>query len=158
MKRMHIHVAVDNIERSIVFYNALFGQEPTKIKDDYAKWMLNDPRVNFAISNHNEKLGVNHLGLQVDAAEELTAVRGRMKKADMAMFDEGKTECCYAQSDKSWVQDPAGIPWEAFQTMAEAEFYSDHQANSQESSCCTPESKGQAGCCIPSEKTLGCCA
>jgi len=157
MKRMHIHVAVDNIERSIMFYNALFGQEPAKVKSDYAKWMLDDPRVNFAISTHSGKQGVDHLGLQVDAAEELSAVRERLKQADMALFDEGETVCCYAQSDKSWVQDPAGIAWEAFQTMADAELFSEHKTDSTEAACCTPEIKSQPGCCVPSQKNADCC-
>ena len=156
MKRMHIHVAVDNLERSINFYNALFGHEPVKVKDDYAKWMLDDPRINFAISTHGEKLGVNHLGLQVDATEELFAVRERLKNADLALFDEGETLCCYAKGDKSWVRDPVGIPWEAFQTMGDAELFSTEKETEQ-SVCCTPETKGLPGCCVPSQKTAGCC-
>ena len=147
MKRMHIHVAVDNLERSILFYNALFGQAPSKTKSDYAKWMLEDPRINFAISSRGENPGVNHLGLQVDTAEELAAVRERLKAADLAVFDEGETVCCYAKSDKSWVQDPGGMPWEAYQTMADAELFSDRQADATEAACCTP-----------SEKNTGCCA
>ena len=146
MKRMHIHLAVDNIESSIPFYNALFGQAPTKIKSDYAKWMLDDPRINFAISTHRDIKGLNHLGLQVDEAEELSVVRERLRQADIALFNEGETVCCYAQSDKSWVQDPAGIAWEAFQTMGDAEIYSSHLATTQAPSCCAKSDKN-VGCC-----------
>jgi catechol 2,3-dioxygenase-like lactoylglutathione lyase family enzyme len=157
MKRLHIHVGVENIDESIRFYSALFGADPVKMKPDYAKWLLDDPRVNFAISTRASKKGVDHLGIQVDDKGELEDVRGRLKTADMAVFDEGETVCCYAQSDKSWIQDPAGIPWEAYRTMEDAEIFSGKSAGP-ESACCTPETKGTPDCCEPSEKTAGCCA
>ncbi len=116
MKRMHIHVGVDNLEQSIGFYSALFGADPVKTKSDYAKWMLDDPRINFAISTKVEK-GVDHLGLQVDDDSELQVLRKRLKNAELSLFDEGETTCCYARSDKSWVKDPSDIAWEAYKTM-----------------------------------------
>lgn len=156
MKRMHIHVGVDNLEQSILFYSALFGADPAKRKPDYAKWMLDDPRLNFAISTR-AKRGVDHLGLQVEEEQELHALRERLKAADMALFDEGKTVCCYAKSDKSWVNDPSGIAWEAYQTMEDAQLFSSHEKES-EQACCTPETKGTPGCCEPAPKSSGCCS
>ena len=149
MKRMHIHVGVEKLDDSIKFYSALFGAEPVKTKNDYAKWMLDDPRINFAISTR-AKRGVDHLGLQVDEDNELEALRERLKKADMSLFDEGETVCCYARSDKSWVSDPSGIPWEAYKTMEDVQLFSD--AAESEEACCTPETQGQTDCCVPSEK------
>ena len=144
MKRMHIHVGVEQLETSIKFYNALFGVEPAKIKADYAKWMLEDPRINFAISTR-AKQGVDHLGLQVDDETELAELRSRLQGADLSMYDEGESVCCYARSDKSWVQDPSGVPWEAFQSMADAQLFSsdDAPATAAAGACCTPASKGQ---------------
>ena len=146
MKRMHIHVGVDNVEQSIRFYNALFGAEPVKVKADYAKWMLEDPRINFAISTRADNKGVDHLGLQVDAAEELEELRNRINSADMTTFSEGETVCCYARSDKSWVLDPSGIAWEAYHTMDDAEVFSAGAAASSQS-CCAPVTKTQSSCC-----------
>ena len=156
MKRFHIHVGVEKLDESILFYNALFGAEPVKTKADYAKWMLEDPRLNFAISTRVKTQGVDHLGIQVEDEHELTEVRDRLKGADIAMVEEGETVCCYARSDKSWVQDPAGIPWETYRTMEDAELFAG-QGDQAESACCTPETKGTPGCCEPSEKTTGCC-
>ncbi|MEM6580497.1 MAG: ArsI/CadI family heavy metal resistance metalloenzyme [Pseudomonadota bacterium] len=140
MKRMHIHVGVKNLEQSIQFYSALFGSEPTKVEADYAKWLLDDPQLNFAISTRVTDKGVNHLGLQVDGDEELAELRERMKQADLSLFDEGETVCCYARSDKSWVQDPSGVSWEAYRTMADADSYTAHSAKPAEApaarSCC----------------------
>lgn len=154
MKRMHIHVGVDEIERSIRFYSALFGADPVKVEQDYAKWMLEDPRVNFAISTRASVKGVDHLGLQVDDGEELDEVRARLESADLSLFDEGETVCCYARSDKSWVKDPDGIAWEAYRTMEDARVFSEGAANE---ACCGPEDKGEEGCCVPSAITAGCC-
>lgn len=156
MKRMHIHVGVDNIEQSIRFYSALFGSEPAKRKADYAKWMLEDPRINFAISTR-AKRGVDHLGLQVEEDQELEALRERLKAADLSMFDEGETVCCYAKSDKSWVTDPSGIAWEAYQTMADANLFSGHE-DASEQACCRPQTQDTSGCCEPAPKTTGCCS
>lgn len=129
MKRLHVHVGVADLDRSIGFYSALFGAEPTVVKADYAKWMLEDPRVNFAISSgRNPGIGVEHLGIQVESAEELDEVYGRLKAADRPVLEEGKTICCYAKSEKSWIADPDGIVWEAFHTDGEATTYGDSPA------------------------------
>ncbi|MDI3467707.1 MAG: glyoxalase [Nitrospira sp.] len=157
MKRLHVHVGVENIEEAIRFYSALFGAEPIKTKTDYAKWLLDDPRVNFAISTRASKKGVDHLGIQVEDNSELDELRGRLKIANLAVFDEGETVCCYAKSDKTWVQDPAGVAWETYRTMEDAQIYGENPVNA-ESACCTPETKGTPNCCEPSEKTAGCCA
>lgn len=144
MKRMHISVGVDDLDQSIKFYNTLFGAEPSKKKSDYAKWMLEDPRINFAISKRAADKGVNHLGLQVDEDGELEELRTRLRDADTAMFDEGETVCCYAQSDKSWVKDPNGVAWEAFKTMEDVELFS-KKADSAQGACCG--SKTKTACC-----------
>lgn len=146
MKRLHIHVGVDNLDQSIRFYSALFGAEPVKTKPDYAKWMLEDPHVNFAISTRAGETGVNHLGIQVDDESELAELRDRLKKADMSVVDEGETVCCYARSDKSWVHDPAGIPWEAYRTMEDAQIFREDKP--QANGGCAPEAgAGGKGCC-----------
>jgi len=155
MKRLHIHVGVENIEQAIPFYSALFSAQPVKTKADYAKWLLDDPRVNFAISTRASK-GVDHLGIQVDDTSELEEVRGRIQSAALPAFDEGETVCCYAKSDKTWVQDPAGVPWETYRTMEDAQIYGTNPVMS-ESACCTPETNGPPNCCEPSEATAGCC-
>ncbi len=151
MKRLHIHVAVDNLEKSVQFYSSLFGVKPTKLKADYAKWMVEDPRVNFAISARGAKPGIDHLGIQVEAPEELDGLREQMKRADLQLSDEGETTCCYAESDKSWVQDPSGIAWEAYHTMADAEFFNT-APKAAASACCVPKAKSadataKTGCC-----------
>lgn len=171
MKRMHINVGVENLDQSIKFYSALFGEQPVKVKSDYAKWMVEDPRINFAITTRSGKTGVDHLGLQVEEDSELEELRERLKQADLSVFDEGETVCCYARSDKTWVQDPSGIAWEAYKTMEDVQLFSGAEkaviasgatattaaTAAEETACCTPETKGQPGCCEPSEKTVGCC-
>jgi len=156
MKRFHIHVGVEKLDESVRFYSALFGAEPVKTTSDYAKWLLEDPRVNFAISTRAKKKGMDHLGIQVEEESELTELRERLKAANMAVIEEGETVCCYARSDKSWIQDLAGIPWEAYRTMEDAQLFSGH-ADLAESACCTPDTMGEPECCVPSEKTAGCC-
>ena len=123
MKRLHVHVAVDDLNRSIDFYSAMFAAEPTVTKPDYAKWMLDDPRVNFAISARGAPAGVEHLGIQVENGTELAEVYGRLAKADAPVIEEGKTTCCYARSEKSWITDPQGVVWETFLTEGEATTY-----------------------------------
>lgn len=124
MNRFHVHVRVQDIPASIKFYKTLFGAEPTVVKGDYAKWMLEDPRVNFAISNRGEsQTGIDHLGLQVDSGPELGALARRLKDAGETTFDQTATSCCYAKSDKSWVADPSGIRWETFYTFGESTTY-----------------------------------
>ncbi|OQW73616.1 MAG: glyoxalase/bleomycin resistance/dioxygenase family protein [Proteobacteria bacterium ST_bin14] len=123
MKRLHVHVAVDDLDRSIGFYSTLFAAEPTVTKPDYAKWMLDDPRVNFAISMRGTAAGVEHLGIQVEDAGELAEVYGRLANADAPVVEEGKTTCCYAKSEKSWITDPQGVVWETFLTEGESTSY-----------------------------------
>lgn len=145
MKRLHVHVGVADLERSVRFYSTLFATEPTVIKDDYAKWMLDDPRVNFAISagKHAAK-GIEHLGIQAENIDELGEVYGRLKAADRPVLEEGRTTCCYAKSEKSWVADPDGIVWEAFFTDGQATTYGDSPAlgtlgdNLANDACCVP--------------------
>jgi catechol 2,3-dioxygenase-like lactoylglutathione lyase family enzyme len=116
MKRMHVHVSVSDLETSIRFYSTLFAAEPTVRKVDYAKWMLEDPRVNFAISQRTATPGIGHLGIQVEDGAELQEVYARLKRADRPMLEEGKITCCYAESEKSWIEDPQGVQWETFLT------------------------------------------
>jgi catechol 2,3-dioxygenase-like lactoylglutathione lyase family enzyme len=156
MARMHIHISVDKLEDSIKFYSALFGVQPTKQKDDYAKWMLDSPKVNFAISSRGAETGIDHLGLQAENEEEMEGLRERIKKADISTFNEGETVCCYAKSDKSWVEDPSGIAWETYHTMEDAEFFNNPDKESDGSSCCVPNAKedNKSSCCEPKS---GCC-
>src|SRR5882672_273656 len=146
MKRMHVHVAVEDIHRSISFYSALFAAQPAVIKSDYAKWMLDDPRVNFAISTRGREPGIDHLGIQVDDAGELHEVYARLREAGGNIIEQGQTACCYATSEKSWIDDPAGIAWETFLTTGESTTYGDgtgerdaHVAREKQSACCVPQ-------------------
>jgi predicted enzyme related to lactoylglutathione lyase len=123
MKRMHVHVSVENIDSAIGFYSALFATKPVVVKSDYAKWMLDDPRVNFAISARGGSPGLDHLGIQVESEDELRDVYGRLREAGGNIIEQGKTTCCYAKSEKSWIDDPAGISWEAFFTTGENTNY-----------------------------------
>ena len=123
MKRMHVHVGVNDLDQSIRFYSGLFATEPTVRKSDYAKWMLEDPRMNFAISTRQEGGGVRHLGIQVENDEELREVYARLQKADGPTFEEGATTCCYAKSEKTWITDPQGVAWETFLTSGESTTY-----------------------------------
>lgn len=123
MKRLHVHIAVDDLTRSIDFYSTLFSAEPTVLKGDYAKWMLDDPRVNLAISQRGASAGVEHLGIQVETGDELAEVYERLRDADASVLEEGATTCCYAKSEKSWVQDPSGVAWEVFHTTGDSAVY-----------------------------------
>jgi catechol 2,3-dioxygenase-like lactoylglutathione lyase family enzyme len=123
MKRLHVHVSVKDLPASIRFYQTLFGAEPTVTQPDYAKWMLEDPRVNFAISTNRQPVGVNHLGFQVESDEELRAMRAQLEAADARMIEENEQPCCYAKSDKYWVTDPTGIAWETFHTLGSIPVY-----------------------------------
>lgn len=146
MKRFHIHISVQSLEQSILFYSKLFGKEPTVHKKDYAKWMIEDPRINFAISTQSNAQGLNHLGIQVNSPAELELIRTQMKQADLALFDEGQTTCCYANSDKSWVTDPDGIAWETYHTMKEAGLFKERVSTT--NACCTPtETNTQTSAC-----------
>ena len=145
MKRFHIHVGVKNIGKSVQFYSTLFGQKPTKLKEDYAKWMLDDPRVNFAISTRSDTEGVDHMGIQVDEGTELKVIADRLKNADLGVYGEGESTCCYAESEKAWVTDPSGIAWEAYHSMAQAEIFGGPKAveSKEVESCCD----SKRGCC-----------
>lgn len=148
MKRFHVHVAVDDLAQSTRFYSALFGAGPSVEKPDYAKWMLDDPRINFAISHRGSKRGVNHLGFQVDTDEELTSLQKQHEAAELSVFNEGNTQCCYAQSKKHWLTDPQGIAWEMYHSMGEVKTYngSDDAETSGEDkrACCSPEANAAA--------------
>ncbi|HET9812759.1 MAG TPA: ArsI/CadI family heavy metal resistance metalloenzyme [Sphingomicrobium sp.] len=144
MKRLHVHVGVADLDRSIRFYSTLFAAEPSVVKNDYAKWMLDDPRVNFAISAGNPNKGIEHLGIQAEDAGELGEVYGRLKAADRPVLEEGRTTCCYAKSEKSWVADPDGVVWEAFFTDGQATTYGESPAlgtlgdSIDNDQCCVP--------------------
>ena len=129
MKRLHVSVAVSDIAKSVDFYSTLFATAPSVRKSDYAKWMLDDPRVNFSISSRGTKKGVDHLGIQVDDDSELAAVAGRLAKAGQSIFEQKATTCCYAQSNKAWVHDPEGVAWETFHTFGESTVYGEDRAN-----------------------------
>lgn len=151
MKRFHVHVAVENIAQSIGFYRVMFNAEPSIVKDDYAKWMLDDPRINFSISSRGRAPGLDHLGLQVESAEELSEMSQRLQAAGEAVMEQASTTCCYAQSSKAWAQDPAGIPWETFLTTGESTTYGGESAT-----CATPHVAAgkkviaiQGSCCAP---------
>ncbi|WP_342349753.1 ArsI/CadI family heavy metal resistance metalloenzyme [uncultured Nitrospira sp.] len=157
MKRLHIHIGVDQLEEAIGFYSKLFGAEPVKRKSDYAKWMLEDPRVNLAISTRVSTKGVDHLGIQVEEEQELDEIRQRLKTGHLPVAEEGETLCCYAKSDKSWVLDPAGVPWEAYRTMEDAEIFSTHSAQT-ETACCEPPSLARPETEMPIQESSGCCS
>jgi catechol 2,3-dioxygenase-like lactoylglutathione lyase family enzyme len=161
MKRLHLHVSVPDLAKSIQFYETLFGAPPTVVKNDYAKWMLEDPKVNLAISTHRAP-GLDHVGIQVESAAELADLSDRLKAAGAQTFDEADTTCCYARSDKSWISDPAGLQWETFFTHGEATTYGESQALAAleasaltSSACCgsAPSPKVEAAatssCCAP---------
>lgn len=139
MKRIHVHVSVEDVTASIRFYSTLFAAEPTVVKSDYAKWMLEDPRVNFAISKRGGETGVRHLGIQVEDGAELREVYERLSRAERPVLEEGKTTCCYAKSEKSWIEDPQRIKWETFLTVGEATTYgSDEPSTPRTAGCCEP--------------------
>ncbi len=137
MKRMHLHVSVDNLDKSIAFYSTLFGTAPSVEKSDYAKWMLEDPLVNFAISQRGAKIGLDHIGIQVDNDEELGEIKARLEAADMSILTQEGTTCCYAKSDKHWVQDPSGLAWETYHTLDSAPTFNDSAENTS-TACCAP--------------------
>jgi catechol 2,3-dioxygenase-like lactoylglutathione lyase family enzyme len=151
MKRLHVHVAVEDLAQSVRFYSSLFAAEPTVLKGDYAKWMLDDPRVNFAISQRGGTPGVEHLGIQVESAEELQEIYGRLREAGRPVLEEGATTCCYVKSEKSWVADPQNVAWETFLTVGDSTVYGDSpdlEPIKATEPCCTPETP-QGVCCEP---------
>jgi hypothetical protein len=169
MKRLHVHVSVNDLERSIRFYSLLFAAAPVVLKTDYAKWMLEDPRVNFAISVRSATSGIEHLGIQVEDREELAEVYTRLQRVDGPLLEEGATVCCYAKSDKTWDEDPQGVRWETFLTIGESTFYGgDELSSAAAAACCVPRSvddeRTAASCCTPEQRTrakaanAACCA
>lgn len=159
MKRFHIHLHVDDLAKSVAFYSKLFAAEPTRVECDYAKWMLEDPRLNFAISTRGGKAGVDHLGFQADDAEELAELKARAESADLALVNEGETTCCYARSDKHWVTDPQGIAWEHFHTLANVPVFSEAKAEpaTEASACCTPRAPRGKPVGIAVKPSSSCC-
>jgi len=166
MKRFHAHVHVDDLAQSIAFYSKLFAAAPTRVEADYAKWMLEDPRVNFAISTRGAKPGLDHFGMQTDDAAELAELKARAEAADMALLDEGNTTCCYARSEKHWVTDPQGIAWEHFHTLGDIPVFNEAAPSSAAGACCTLAAAApapaapRAACCGPATATnskTSCC-
>ena len=176
MKRLHIHIAVNELAESIKFYSTIFNASPSKEYEDYAKWDLTDPAVNFAISKRGHSSGINHLGIQVDSEEELEEIAQRLDKADISSSKQKGTSCCYAHSNKHWALDPQGIAWESFHTLGEIAVFSEGtKADSEDesSACCIPlktedsskkehsssNNNDEAACCIPNKgSSSGCCS
>jgi catechol 2,3-dioxygenase-like lactoylglutathione lyase family enzyme len=151
MKRFHVHVAVDDLDANIQFYSKVFGMPPTVLKPDYAKWMVDDPRINFAISKLGLKPGVDHLGIQVESAAELTELREQVAAAEIPALDQVNTVCCYARSDKYWINDPQGIAWETFHTLDSVPVYGE-PSQTKQTACCSPtptasQSANSNACC-----------
>lgn len=160
MKRFHVHLNVDDLAKSVAFYSKLFACVPTRVEADYAKWMLDDPRINFAISTRGSAAGIDHLGFQTDDTQELAELRARAESADMALLDEGATSCCYAQSEKHWVTDPQGIAWEHFHTLGNIPVFSEKSipAEPQASACCAPTPRGKpTRIPVNTAKSSSCC-
>jgi catechol 2,3-dioxygenase-like lactoylglutathione lyase family enzyme len=137
MKRFHVHISVDDLDANVRFYSTVFGAPPTVLKPDYAKWMIEDPRVNFAISKRGLKPGVDHLGVQVEAEGELNDLRKQVAAAEIAALDQNNTTCCYARSDKYWITDPQGIAWETFHTLDSVPVYGETRPT-ESTVCCRP--------------------
>ena len=165
MKRFHVHIAVNDLAASLAFYSKLFGQAPTKEQSDYAKWMLEDPRLNFAISSRGHTVGVNHFGMQADSSQELSALKALADSASGdTTLDQGEAACCYAKSEKHWIVDPQGLAWEHFFTMADAATFGEDTATQTGACClslCSPDGTAKQGaCCVPQEVEIGqqqCC-
>ena len=163
MKRFHVHLNVEQLDTSIAFYSRLFGAAPSRVETDYAKWMLEDPRINFAISTRGKGTGLDHLGFQAEDEAELAQLKTRAEQADSAFLDEGSTTCCYAKSDKHWVTDPQGIAWEHFHTLANIPVFNEREPSAG-AACCAPKPAAPAatGCCGPAStpttsSTKSCC-
>ncbi len=159
MKRFHVHVSVDHLEQSIRFYSSMFAVEPTIVKTDYAKWMLDDPKVNFAISQRGAEIGLNHLGIQVESDDELKQMQIRLESLQSDLVKEADTACCYAKSDKYWVNDPAGIAWETFHTLSSIPVFGGKEEPADgNSECCIPlaqiKQQADSPCCVPTGKQV----
>ncbi len=155
MNRFHVHLHVDDLARSIGFYSKLFAAEPTRVEADYAKWMIEDPRVNFAISTRGNTAGIDHLGFQTDSAEELKVLKARAGGADMALLDDGETTCCYARSEKYWITDPQGIAWEQFHALGDIPVFHEEApaAIAVGPACCAPRSETGVTAATPTAVT-----
>jgi catechol 2,3-dioxygenase-like lactoylglutathione lyase family enzyme len=149
MKRLHVHISVKDLPSSICFYRTLFGVEPVVTKPDYAKWMLEDPRVNFAISINRQPVGINHLGFQVESDEELRGMRARLAAADARMVEESGQACCYALGDKYWVTDPTGIAWETFHTLGSLPVYGEDTSVFAHGAATVPSEDSGSQYCVP---------
>jgi len=149
MKRLHIHLAVENLEQNIEFYSTMFGCQPTVQHKDYAKWMLDDPRVNFAISNRSEKLGLDHLGIQADNETELQTIKQHLDATQASIEEQKDAACCYVRSDKYWIMDPQGIAWESFHSLSNIPMFNDQLASSDGENpyACRPDNSGKSSCC-----------
>lgn len=151
MKRFHVHLHVQDLAQSMAFYNRLFAAMPARVEADYAKWMLEDPPVNFAISTRGDEPGIDHLGIQTDNEQELQELKERAQTADMTLLDEGQTTCCYARSEKHWVTDPQGIAWEHFHTLGNIPVFREKRDEAA-AACCAPggsAAKDASACCAP---------
>lgn len=165
MKRLHVHISVENLAESIKFYSGMFSSEPTVVKPDYAKWMLEDPRMNFAISQRGAEIGLNHLGIQVESADELGEMQTRLAGLQADLKKEEGVACCYAKSDKYWVNDPSGIPWETFHTLDTIPVFGEPNKTATDTeACCAPltlpKAKAQSACCAPAtsaKQDSSCC-
>ena len=160
MKRFHVHLAVDDLPQSIRFYSTLFGAAPTVEKSDYAKWMVEDPRINFAISARGSQPGLNHLGFQVDTDDELKAMRERLEAADSKLTEESEAHCCYAISDRYWVSDPQGVAWETYHSLDSIPVFGAGRNSAEaasQSACCTP-AVATVDASIPPKARARCCS
>lgn len=168
MKRFHVHLHVQDLSSSIAFYTRLFSAHPVRVEQDYAKWMLDEPGLNFAISTRGRQPGLDHLGFQVDSAEALAEMKAAAQGAEMALLDEGETTCCYARSEKHWITDPQGVAWEHFHTLGDIPVFNDATqpdtgwaccapTKSEATACCTPQGAAATGCCGPSSTKTSCC-
>ncbi len=160
MKRFHVHLHVQNLAQSIAFYQRLFAAQPARVEADYAKWMLEDPPVNFAISTRGSTPGIDHVGIQTDNAEELAVMKQRAEQADMTLLDEGPTTCCYARSEKHWITDPQGLAWEHFHTLDNIPVFRERQDEPASGACCVPQTRQEtSACCAPAgSDPVACCA
>ena len=161
MKRFHVHAHVEDLQASIAFYSKMFAAEPTRIEADYAKWMIEDPRLNFAISTRGGKPGVDHLGIQTDTEEELATLKSQAAAADMTLLDVGEATCCYAHSDKYWLTDPQGIAWEQFHTLGNVPVFGDESPTLREpaAACCASDApRGKPiGIAVKGASSGSCC-
>lgn len=160
MKRLHVSLAVKDLEESVRFYSTLFATKPTVLKTDYAKWMLDDPRVNFSISTRGEDRGFDHLGIQVESRDELAEIAGRLEDAGAGVYDKGEAHCCYAHSHKAWVRDPEGLPWETFFTFGASTTYGEATVENpaSASACCADSSCGSPKPEAAKSQNAGCCS